>query len=65
MNPTAIGMVALGALLLVLGLLLVAKHRKATGIAVSLLGLGIAAAPFVITYFLFRLITKQAENAAQ
>ena len=54
MNPTAIGMVALGALLLVLGLLLVAKHRKATGIAVSLLGLGIAAAPFVITFFLLR-----------
>ena len=54
MNPTAIGMVALGALLLGLGLLLVTKRRKATGIAISLLGLGIAAAPFVITFFLFR-----------
>jgi len=54
MNPIALGMVALGALLLVLGLLLVAKRRKATGIAVSLLGLGAAAAPFIITFFLFR-----------
>ena len=54
MNPIALGMVALGALLLVLGLLLVAKRRKATGIAVSLLGLSTAAAPFVITFFLFR-----------
>jgi len=54
MNPISLGMVALGALLLVLGLLLVAKRRKATGIAISLLGLGTVAAPFVITFFLFR-----------
>jgi hypothetical protein len=54
MNPIALGMVALGALLLVLGLLLVAKRRKATGIAISLLGLVTTAAPFVITFFLFR-----------
>jgi len=54
MNPIALGMVALGALLLWLGLLLVAKRRKATGIAISLLGLVTAAAPFVSTFFLFR-----------
>ena len=54
MNPIALGMIALGALLLGLGLLLVTKRRKATGIAVSLLGLGIAAAPFMITYFYLR-----------
>ncbi len=54
MNPIALGMVALGASLLVLGLLLVTKRRKATGIALSLLGLGTAVAPFVITFFLFR-----------
>jgi hypothetical protein len=54
MNPIAFGMVALGALLLALGLLLVAKRRKAAGIAVSLLGLGTVATPFVITFFLFR-----------
>ena len=54
MNPIALGMIALGVLLLVSGLLLAAKRRKATGIAISLLGLGIAVAPFVITFFLFR-----------
>ena len=54
MNPIAVGMVALGSLLLGLGLLLVAKRRKAIGIAISLIGLGTAAAPFVITSFLVR-----------
>jgi len=54
MNPISIGIVALGASLLVLGLLLVTKRRKATGIVLSLLGLGTAVAPFVITFFLFR-----------
>jgi hypothetical protein len=54
MNPIALGMVVLGALLLAVGLLLVAKRRKATGIVVSLLGLGTAAAPFIITFFLYR-----------
>jgi hypothetical protein len=54
MNPIALGMVALGVVLLVVGLLLVAKRSKVTGIAISLLGLGTAAAPFVITFFLFR-----------
>lgn len=54
MNPLAFGMFTLGALLLVLGLRLVTKRRKAAGLAVSLLGLGIAAASFVITFFLFR-----------
>jgi len=54
MNPIAIGMFAIGALLLVLGLRLVSKHKKTAGIAISLLGLVIAAAPLVITFFLFR-----------
>jgi hypothetical protein len=54
MNTIAVGMIALGALLLVLGLLLMANRRKTTGIAISLLGLGTAATPFVITFFLFR-----------
>ena len=54
MNPIALCMVALGALLLGLGLLLVARRRKAAGIAVSLVGLGVAAFPFVITYSYFR-----------
>jgi len=52
MNSVALGMVVLGALLLGLGLLLVAKRRKATGIAISLIGISTAVAPFVITIFL-------------
>jgi len=52
MNSVALGMVVLGALLLGLGLLLVSKRRKATGIAISLIGVGTAAAPFIITFFL-------------
>jgi hypothetical protein len=44
-------MVALGIVLFVLGLLLVAKRRKATGIAVSLLGFSALATPFIITFF--------------
>ena len=51
MNPVALGMVVLGALLFGLGLLSV-KRKKAVGIAISLIGLGIAAAPFIITSFL-------------
>ncbi len=54
MNMIAVGTIAFGALLLVLGLLLLAKRRKAIGFTLSFLGLGIAIAPFVITYLLFR-----------
>jgi urea transporter len=52
MNPIALGMIALGAVLLVLGVLLVAKRRRATGIAISLLGLSATAAPFLISLWL-------------
>ena len=54
MNPVALGMIILGALLLGLGVLLVAKRRKATGIVLSLIGLGTAAAPFITTCLLTR-----------
>jgi hypothetical protein len=54
MNPIAVGMVAFGILLLVFGLLMLAKHRRAIGFTLSFLGLGTAVAPFVITFLLFR-----------
>ena len=54
MNMIAVGTIAIGTLLLVLGLLLLAKRRKAIGFTLSLLGLGTAIAPFVITFVLFR-----------
>jgi hypothetical protein len=53
MNPLALGLVAIGALLFGLGLFLAVKHRKRIGIAVSLLGVVTAAAPIIITWFLF------------
>lgn len=53
MNLIAVGMVVLGILLLLWGSLLLFQHRKATGIVIALLGLGAAATPFVITFFLF------------
>ena len=54
MNPFALGMIVLGAVLLLLGWRFAAKRRKATGIAISLLGLAAAATPFVTTLILFR-----------
>jgi hypothetical protein len=54
MNPIAIGMVALGVLLLGAGLFLVIRHRKSTGITVAVLGICAIIFPFVITYYLFR-----------
>jgi hypothetical protein len=54
MNPIAVGMVALGTLLLMFGLLMLAKQRKVIGFTLSFLGLGAAITPFVITFLLFR-----------
>ena len=54
MNPFALGMMVLGVVLVLLGWPLTAKRRKATGIAISLLGLATAATPFVTTFFLLR-----------
>ena len=54
MNPLALGMIALGAVLLLLGWRFAARRRKATGIVLSLLGLAAAATPFVATFLLLR-----------
>ena len=51
MNPIAYGMIGLGVMLIVMGSLLVARRKKATGIAIFILGLGAEVAPFVITFF--------------
>ena len=53
MNPIALAAVVFGILLLVIGLILVARHRRAAGIAFSVLGLGIMAVRFIITILLF------------
>ena len=54
MNPLAVGMMALGAVLLLLGWRFAAKRSKATGLVLSFLGLAAAATPFVTTFLLFR-----------
>jgi hypothetical protein len=54
MNPIAVAMVVLGALLLGWGLLMLAKHRKAIGFTLSFLGSVMAVTPFVISFLLFR-----------
>ena len=51
-NPIAFGIMALGVVFLLFGLFLLAKRRKAAGIAISLLGLGVAAVPFLVSFFI-------------
>jgi hypothetical protein len=54
MNPIAVAMIVLGVVLLLFGLFLVLRRRKATGIAISLLGVGAAAVPFLVSFHLAR-----------
>jgi len=54
MNPIAVAMIVLGVVLLLFGPFLVLRRRKATGIAISLLGVGAAAVPFLVSFHLAR-----------
>ncbi len=51
-NPLALGMVALGILLLLCGLVLIAKRLKTAGIVISVLGLSALATPWLISLYL-------------
>jgi len=51
-NPLALGMVALGILMLLCGLVLIAKRLKTAGIVISVLGLGAMATPWLISLYL-------------
>jgi hypothetical protein len=53
-NPIALVMIALGILLLLFGIVLVVKHVKIAGIVISLLGLGVMAVPFLVSFYLAR-----------
>jgi hypothetical protein len=53
-NPIALVMIALGILLLLFGIVLVVKRIKIAGIAISLLGLGAMATPFLVSFYLAR-----------
>jgi hypothetical protein len=54
MNPVAFALILIGIFLLMIGLLLLIKRRKLSGIVISLLGVGLLAAPFLITLLLYR-----------
>ena len=51
-NPIAVIVMALGVLLLLFGLFLVVKRMKIAGIVISLLGLGVSAVPFLVSFYL-------------
>ncbi len=50
-NPLALGMMALGVVLLLCGLVLIAK-RKTAGIVISVVGLGALAIPWLVSLYL-------------
>lgn len=54
MNPLAIGLIALGIVLLLFGIFSLVKNKRTTGLALSVMGLLAIAAPFLISYFLAR-----------
>jgi hypothetical protein len=54
MNPIAVAMIVFGVGLVLSGLFLVLPRRKAIGITISLLGLGMAAVPFLASLYLAR-----------
>jgi hypothetical protein len=54
MNPIAVAMIVCGVVLFLFGVFLVVPRRKVIGIAISLLGLGAAAAPFLFSLYLAR-----------
>jgi hypothetical protein len=51
-NPIALVMMVLGVLLLLFGIFLVVKRMKIAGIVISLLGLGVAAVPWLVSFYL-------------
>ncbi len=54
MNPLAIGLIALGIVLLLFGVFSLMKNKRTTGWVLSIAGLLAIAAPFLISYFLAR-----------
>ena len=52
MNPIALTTIAFGVLLFLFGIVLIIKRMKIAGTVISLLGAGIVAFPFVISFYL-------------
>jgi hypothetical protein len=51
-NPIVLVMMAIGVLLLQFGIFLLVKRMKIAGLVISLLGLGVAAVPWLVSSFL-------------
>jgi len=54
MNPIALGLIGIGALLFIFGIFSLAKGKKTTGMIFSTLGVIAIAIPFAVSYFLAR-----------
>ena len=52
MNLIAIAIIALGVVLLLIGLLIILRRRFAIGIAILLVGVAVAALPFLVSFYL-------------
>jgi hypothetical protein len=52
MNPIALVLMVLGVILLLLGAFWAVRRSKAAGIAISLLGVSVAAIPFLVSLLL-------------
>ncbi len=53
-NPIAVAIMVSNVVLLLLGLLLVLRRRKVIGKAISLVGVGVATVPFLVSFYLAR-----------
>lgn len=51
-NPIALGVMALGILLLLFGIVLIVKRINVAGIVLAVLGLGVMAAPWLVSLYL-------------
>jgi hypothetical protein len=51
-NLVALMMIALGVILFLFGVFLLVKHKKMAGWVFSMLGLGLSAVPFLVSYYL-------------
>jgi hypothetical protein len=54
MNPIAIGLIAVGILLLLFGVSSLMKNKRTKGLAFSILGLLAIATPFIASYLIAR-----------
>ena len=54
MNPITVAMIVFGVVLYLFGAFLALQGRKARGIAISVLGVGMAAVPFLVSFYLAR-----------